>query len=135
MNNAQGTPLASGTRPKLLLVEDDPAVRRSLQLLLQARGFDVRSYAAGASLLADANALDAACFITDYRIDDLDGLALLRSLRDRGWTGPAILITAFPSPQLAAQAEAVGFQAVIDKPFREHLISDTVLQAIAAATA
>src|SRR3546814_15865794 len=49
----------TGERPRLLLLEDDAGVRRSLQLLLRARGFDVRAYAAGAALLADPAACDA----------------------------------------------------------------------------
>lgn len=127
-----GSPHSGGERPKVLLVEDDPAVRRSLQLLLQGRGMDVRAYAAGAPLLADPSALDAACFIADYRMSELDGLAILRALRARGWNGPAILITAFPSPELTRQAREAGFQTVIDKPFRQHLISDTILQVMSA---
>jgi len=135
MMNNQGTSPASTERPKIWLVEDDPAVRRSLQLLLQGRGFEVRAYAAGSALLSDTATLDAACFIADYRMEELDGLDVLRALRARGWQGPAIMITAFPSAQLSDDAKAAGFQAVIDKPFREHLISDAVLKATSSAPA
>lgn len=97
--------MASGTlpvdRPRLLLVEDDAAVRRSLQLLLQTKGFDVRAYASGHRLLADASADSAVGFIADYRLDGLgalDGLDVLAGLRARGWRKPAILITAHSRP-------------------------------------
>src|SRR3546814_5720005 len=60
----------TGERPRLLLLEDDAGVRRSLQLLFRARGFDVRAYAAGAALLADPAACDACCFIADYRSEE-----------------------------------------------------------------
>jgi len=122
--------VASGTmrsdRPKLLLVEDDAAVRRSLQLLLQARGFDVRAYASGHSLLADESADSAVGFIADYRMDDLDGLAVLASLRAQGWDGPAILITAYSTPALVEQARQAGFLEVIEKPFRHPALVETV---------
>jgi FixJ family two-component response regulator len=117
-------------RRKVLLVEDDAGVRRSLQLLLQGRGFDVRAYAAGTSLLADPTAEHAACFVADYLMPGLDGLAVLRSLRARGWPGPAILITAYHSPDLAERAIAVGYDAVVEKPLREHALADMVLQLI-----
>lgn len=117
-------------RHKVLLVDDDAGVRRSLQLLLHAQGFDVRAYAAGASLLADPTTQHAACFVADYLMPDLDGLAILHSLRARGWSGAAILITAYHSPSLAARAGAVGFDAVMEKPLREHALADMVLRLI-----
>lgn len=113
-------------RPRLLLVEDDAGVRRSLQLLLQAKGFDVRAYATGAALLADASADGARLFVADYSMDDLDGIEVLSRLRARGWTGPAVLITAYPSPALDARARAKGFDIVLEKPFRDHVLVDTV---------
>jgi len=114
----------------LLLVEDDAGVRRSLQLLLQAKGFDVRAYAAGAALLADPLADKACCIVADYNMDDLDGLDVLSGLRSRGWAGPAILITAFPSPQLAKAAADAGYSIVLDKPFREHVLIDTLTKLV-----
>lgn len=114
------------TRPRILLVEDDAAVRRSLQLLLQARGYDVRAHASGKTLLNDPLALEAACLVADYQIDDSDGFDILSRLRSEKWGGRAVLITAHPSQELAERAAAHGFDAVIEKPFREGAVSDTV---------
>ncbi|WP_321163640.1 MULTISPECIES: response regulator transcription factor [unclassified Sphingomonas] len=111
---------------RLLLVEDDPGVRRSLQLLLQANGFDVRAYASGAALLADQTALDASCLIADYRMSDFDGVDTLTALRAKGWAGPAILITAFPSSDLCASAKDAGFEEIFEKPLRRHVLVKAV---------
>lgn len=119
----------------VMLVEDDPAVRRSLQLLLHARGFDVRSHATGPTLLADPMARTAACFIADYRMEDLDGIEVLSRLRESGWNGPAVLITAYPSTDLMARATTAGFDAVMDKPFREYHLVDTLLRLVRAREA
>lgn len=119
-------------RLRLLLVEDDAGVRRSLQLLFRARGFDVRAYAAGAALLADPLAESAGCFVADYSMHDLDGLEVLSRLRARGWSGPAVLITAYPSDDLKARALAEGFSEVLEKPFREHVLGDTVARLVGA---
>ncbi len=121
-------------RPRLLLVEDDAGVRRSLQLLLRARGFDVRAYSAGTALLADPLSADAGCFVADYSMEDLDGVEVLARLRSRGWNGPAILITAFPSPDLKERAFAEGFNEVLEKPFREHVLGDTIVRLVNANT-
>ena len=109
-------------KPKILLVEDDPAVRRSLQLLFQATGYDVRAYASGATLLADDTSLDAACLVADYRMAGCDGIDTLVQLRANGWAGPAILITGFPSAGVANRARSAGFDAVFEKPLRQHAL-------------
>lgn len=120
-------------RATILLVEDDPGVRRSLQLLLQARGYLVRAFASGIDLLADPASVKAACLVADYRLDGLDGLAVQRQLRARGWRGGAILITAFNDKDLAEQARAEGFSDVIDKPLLERALSGAVARLVGAA--
>lgn len=117
-------------RPRLLLVEDDDGVRRSLQLLLRGRGFDVRAYSAGAALLADPLADGAGCFVADFHMEDLDGVEVLTRLRSRGWSGPAVLITAYPSEQLKERALAEGFSEVLEKPFREQVLGDTIVRLV-----
>ena len=107
-------------RHVVLLIEDDETVRRSLQLLLHWRGYDVRSFA-GAGPVLDAQELgEVDALITDYRLPDGDGIGVLRSLRRKGWAGKAILITAFPSEMLTETARATGFDAVLEKPLRQH---------------
>jgi FixJ family two-component response regulator len=117
-------------RQKIFLVDDDPGVRRSLQLLLQARGFDVRSYGAGSNLLADSAVRGAACVVADYRMPEIDGLAMLRILRSSGWLGPAILVTAYHSAELSEQASAAGYNAIVEKPLREHALVDMVTRLV-----
>jgi len=118
-------------RPRILLVEDDPGVRRSLQLLLQARGYDVRAHAIGATLLADPAVETAVCLIADYRLTGLDGVEVLQALRARGWLGPAILITAFGSPSLTARAAAAGYASVVEKPMRDKILVATLTRLVA----
>jgi FixJ family two-component response regulator len=125
--NAEKT---AGSRPKIVLVEDDAGVRRSLQLLLQGRGYDVRAYASGVALLADPAPSDAACFIADYCMADFDGIEILSELRRRDWHGPAVLISAYASPDLVARATEAGFGRVVAKPFLDHFLIDVVGQMV-----
>lgn len=117
-------------RPRLVLVEDDPAVRRSLHFLLQAHDYDVRAYASGAHLCSDDASLTAACLIADYRMPDYDGVETLVALRDRGCIGRAVLVTGFPSPVLTDIAISAGFDAILEKPLREHLLLGTIRQLV-----
>jgi FixJ family two-component response regulator len=113
-------------RPQVLLVEDDHAVRRSLQLLLRGRGLDVRAYASGAALLADPGALSASCLVADYRMPEVNGFDVLQGLRDLGWMGQALLITGFPSAELMARARQAGFSHVVEKPLVDSVLLEAV---------
>jgi len=115
-----------GHRPRVLIVENDPGVRRSMQLLLQGQGLDVKAYAASEPLLADAALRPPDCFVADYLLDGPDGIAVLKALRHQGWEGPAILVSAFASEELSTQALDAGFTQVFEKPLRERALVDTV---------
>lgn len=112
--------------PVLLLLEDNPGVRRSLQLLLQGQGFDVRAYASGATLLADGEADRGICLVSDYQLEDMTGIEVLGELRARGWLRPAILITGMPSAELHARATAAGFSQLFEKPLLSFSLASAV---------
>lgn len=113
----------SPSAPVLLLLEDDPAVRRSLQMVLQGHGFLVRAYASAAMLLADHGLAEAACLVTDYRLADRSGIDVLTTLRERGWPGPAILITGHGSRDLGQKALNAGFAHIFEKPLRQFSLA------------
>jgi len=119
-----GSPAPS--KPLIVIVEDEPAVRRSLQLLLRGQGFDVRAFASAETSTAEGVFGNTDCLVADYQLDRLDGIALLSRLRDEGWQGPAVLVTAFPSVELAERARASGYAAVFEKPLRERSLTETI---------
>ena len=119
---------------RVLIVEDDPGARRSLLLLLTGRGFDAAAFPTAAQAIASAAARPPACLVADYRLVDGDGIALLAALRADGWTGPAILISAYSSPALSEQASAAGFAFIFDKPLREHALVDAVGRLVGGET-
>lgn len=130
-----GTKTAYGARrPCVLVVEDDDAVRRSLQLLLRGRGLDVRAHASARQALADPNTRMAACLVADLVMPEVDGVALLAALRENGWAGPAILISGFLTPESIAAAERAGFTTVMKKPFADASLAEAVSRAIVERT-
>lgn len=108
--------------PCILLVEDDDPVRRSLQLLLRGRGFDVRAYASSSQALADPLNRSAVCLIADLVMPELDGIDLLGGLRADGWTGRAILVSGYLTAEKRKRAEEAGFDAVLAKPVAENVL-------------
>ncbi|MEZ0244081.1 MAG: response regulator [Sphingomonas sp.] len=112
---------------RILLVEDDEAVRRSLQLLLEWNGFEVRSHARMMSATGLETLADIDLLVTDYCLPDGDGVALLMALREAGWRGRAVLTTAGPGPALIQRARAAGFHAVLEKPLARHELLNALL--------
>ncbi len=118
---------------KVVLVDDDAAVRNSLKLLLTGRGYDVDLYTGGKAVL-DAR-LDSdlqICLIADYLMPDIDGLTLLDLLRKQGWLGPALLITGHFDAALEHRAHAAGYSAVFEKPLNHERLLNAVARSGAA---
>jgi len=117
-------------RPRILLVDDDPAVRSSIAFALGVEGLDVTSFATAEALLADAGAKDSACVVVDYRLPGMDGLSLLARLRAAGGPRAAIVITSNPSARLRKSVADAG-ALLVEKP----LLTDVLTAAIRTATA
>lgn len=107
---------ATPHRKRVLLVEDDAAVRRSLQLALAGEGYDVRAYGASKGLTKDVEAMQASCLVADLMLDEAHAIDLLDDLRAAGWTGPAILISGYLDDRWRSEALRAGFAAVLEKP-------------------
>lgn len=118
------SPTASESRTPVLLVEDDPVVRRSLQLHLRARRFEVRAFGACRSALGDGAVSRTAVLVCEFKLPDGDGLELLAALRARGWGGPAILLTS--ELDLEAAARKAGYAEVMRKPVIESALGDMI---------
>lgn len=116
-------------RLSVALIDSDMDVRRAVELRLRAGPFEVRAFASSCAMLANSG-LQIDCVVVRDAMLEIDGFELLRRLRERGWPGPAILVTAAPSPALAAAAAHAGFATVIDRP----LVDNLLLQAVDKAT-
>lgn len=113
-------------RYTILVSDDDPGVRRGLQLLLRSHGYCVCSYISGGALLADPHAKRAHCVIVDYRMPDIDGFAILRHLRALGWSGCSIMISGFHNDLLARRAAEAGIDHLIAKPLRGRVLLEAI---------
>ena len=108
--------------PRILLAEDDPDMRALLASSLRRRGYEVCEADSGGTLLARLFADHAAgadlpdLVVSDVRMPGGGGLSALRSIRDRAWATPMVLITAFGDRELHREALDLGAR-VLDKPF------------------
>jgi two-component system, LuxR family, response regulator FixJ len=107
----------SGQAAPVFIVDDDDAVRDSLRIYLESRGLEVRDFASPGALLAACGAPRDGCLVLDFQLPSMDGLALLKLLRDRAIDLPAVLVTAQTDPQIRARARKAGIAAFLEKPF------------------
>ena len=119
-------------RRRVLLVEDDAAVRRSLQLLLVGQGYDVRAYSSAAGLARDPEALRADALVADLIIPDGNAVTLLSELRGAGWTGQAVLISGHLTNEWAEKALAGGYAAAFSKPIGDHVLTSCLARLMPA---
>ncbi|MBW8784489.1 MAG: response regulator [Novosphingobium sp.] len=110
----------------MLLVEDDAAVRRSLQLLLSSDGYDVRAYPSAVGLANDPEALRAECLVADLIMPHKGALELLGELRAAGWGAPAILISGHLSEETRKLARTQGFDMILAKPIPDASLSKAI---------
>ncbi|WHZ23370.1 MAG: hypothetical protein OJF47_002482 [Nitrospira sp.] len=113
-----GTPQATTaqTKRRILVVDDDPDIRHLLQERLSAYGYHVDTAADGVDALRRIGGTTFDGMILDICLPELDGLAVLRQIRERS-AMPIIMVTASGAKDRAVQAVSIGAQDYVLKPF------------------
>jgi two-component system, LuxR family, response regulator FixJ len=111
------------------LIDDDEDVRRGLSFLLGTAGFAVKVYESAVQFL-DKRASDG-CIVSDVRMPDMDGLQLLRRLKEMGVTLPVIVMTGHADVALAVEAMKLGALDFIEKPFSDEVLVGAIRLALA----
>lgn len=119
-------PLPVTHNPRIAVVDDSEAVRRSLMVLLGSRGYDVDAYPGGPELLAAVGPAGYDCFVIDLKLDRADGTHLLSALRKLGFNQPAILMSGWEVDSLERLAKQTGFAAHVRKPMMEISLADVL---------
>ncbi|MET4424915.1 response regulator [Bradyrhizobium sp. RT3a] len=113
----------------IYVVDDDPAIRRSLERLLDAVGFRVESYATPKAFLDVAGSLLGGCVLLDLRMPEMDGFEVHTRLRLINPDLPVIVVTAQGDVQTAVRAMKAGAVDFIEKPYSD----DALIAAIESA--
>jgi two-component system response regulator FixJ len=111
------------------LVDDDEAIRESLSFLLGTAGLEARPYDSAEAFLAALPAAGAGCVVTDVRMPGMNGLDLVRRLRELGSSLPVVVMTGHGDIPLAVEAMKAGAVDFIEKPFGD----ETMIRAVRAA--
>lgn len=120
----------AGERPTVYVVDDDEAVRTSLQWLIASINLDVRTYASAQAFLDDYAPTGPGCLVADVRMPGISGLELQRQLAAQGSNLPVIVITGHGDVDMAVRAMKGGAFDFIQKPFNDQVLLDLVQNAL-----
>ncbi len=120
---------------KVLVVDDDPAVRKSIDRILSSKGYAVITAENGEEALRKLNEEKYDLVYTDIRMTGMSGLEVAEQIRARKpWT-PVVIITGYGTDAAEARAKAAGVSSFVHKPLSPEMIEDSARDALAAPAA
>ncbi|EJW09631.1 hypothetical protein A33M_1111 [Rhodovulum sp. PH10] len=115
------------------IVDDDPAVRDALSVVLTLEGYHVTTFGDGHSFLATVRNRAPACIILDVHMPGRSGLDILKELNAKSYPAPVFIISGQGDIPMAVEAIKNGAFDFIEKPFDAETVVSRVRDAIAAA--
>jgi two-component system response regulator FixJ len=106
-------------RRKVYVIDDDDAMRDSLDFLLGAADFDVTLFESALHFLDALPGIDFGCVISDVRMPGIDGIELLKRLKADRSTLPVLIMTGHGDIPLAVEAMKLGAIDFLEKPFED----------------
>jgi two-component system, LuxR family, response regulator FixJ len=116
--------------PMVYVIDDDDAVRHSLEFLLKTAGIEARGFESAKAFLEILPRIKSGCIITDVRMPEITGIDLLRRVKESGVDIPVIVITGHGDISLAVEAMKIGAVDFLEKPFDDDLLVASVRSAL-----
>lgn len=104
----------------IYVIDDDQAMRDSLDFLLGSAGFRVRVFDSAQVFLDELAKLEPGCVVTDVRMPGIDGMELLRRVNSGARKLPVIVMTGHGDVPLAVEAMKLGALDFLEKPFEDE---------------
>ena len=112
------------------VIDDDEAVRQSIEFLLRTSGVTTRTYDSASAFLNVLPTIESGCIITDVRMPGISGIELLRQLGETRTRIPVIVVTGHGDVPLAVEAMKNGAIDFLEKPFEDELLLRSVRSAL-----
>ena len=126
----KGEKTSGAKRALISIVDDDEALRTSLEDLIRSVGFRVQGFSSVEAFLRSNQVQTTDCLILDVRMPGMTGPGLQRDLRSESADLPIIFITAYENPDVRAQVMEAGAVAFLYKPFYEEDLLDAINAAL-----
>ncbi len=121
---------SSTLKANILVIDDDTSLRRVLEYNLQEEGYQVQAVSSGEEGLYLFGKVQPDLVITDMKMTGMDGLMVLKSIKERSPETLVIIITAFGTVDVAVEAMKAGAYDYITKPFNRDELKLTVRKAL-----
>jgi len=120
---------------KVLIVDDDPAVRKSFDRVLSGKGYAVITAGSGEEAVRKLNEEKYDIVYSDIRMPGMSGLEVAENVKARRpWT-PVVIITGYGTDAAEARAKAAGVSSFLHKPLSPEMIEDSARDVLAAPAA
>lgn len=116
--------------PTVFIVDDDPAMRKSLRWLTESVGLKVETFGAAEEFKAAYEPSRPGCLVLDIRMPGISGLELQTQLSEQDIDIPIIIVTGHGEVQSAVRAMKTGAVGFIEKPFSDQDLLDAIHQAL-----
>lgn len=104
------------SKPKILIVDDEPNIRQGLAEALRGQGYDIDQAASGEAALEKLESEPADLVVVDLVLEEMDGIEVLREVKSRWRQTEVVIITAYGTIQTAVQALKEGAYDYLTKP-------------------
>ena len=126
--------LPSGSKGKILIVDDEETIRRLFMRSLSNREWEVETAASGAEALERVEKQSYALIFLDLAMPGMNGAETLEAIRARNWDCPVVIITGYPDSALLAQILEIGPVTLLRKPFLQRNIREALQRYARPAT-
>jgi two-component system response regulator FixJ len=113
------------------VIDDDPAILTSIAGFLMTNGFGVQTYTSAYDFLETMGTQAAGCVVTDARMPGISGIDLIGKMKERGFSLPIIVITAYADISLTVEAIKQGAVDLLEKPFNNSALVKAIRKALA----
>jgi two-component system response regulator FixJ len=121
------------TKGHVYVIDDDEAMRDSLNFLLDSSGFRVTLFDNAQSFLDTLPGLSFGCVVSDIRMPGLDGIELLKRMKAQSSPFPILIMTGHGDVPLAVEAMKFGAVDFLEKPFEDDRLTTMIESAIRQA--
>ena len=115
-----------GSAGRVLVVDDEPAIRALVTKIIQRAGFPVESAIDGAEAIARLAKEDFAVVVVDLMMPNVDGHGVIAWLKERGGPRPAIIVISAADPNSLRQLDGSMVHSIIRKPFDIDVVADLI---------
>lgn len=120
----------STTTPTIFIIDDDPAVRDALSMMIEQEGFIAKTFESGKAFLEAYQSECCGCVVTDVRMPEMDGLQLQKELIRQHKILPIIFLTAYGDIPMTVSAVKAGAMDFLTKPVTREKLLASVYAAI-----